>query len=293
MTYNQIMYFLMVAEELNFLKAAEKLYMTQPALGRQITALEKELNVQLLIRSTHGMRLTPAGKYLHKEWKKQLSKFDDSIDNARLIQTGYSGKLTLGILETLDADLFINPAIKRFEKGHPDISLRLRRFSFGQLRENLLDNKVDVIVTYYLDVKEEKNIASKKLYEMHPVWVIPKTNKLSKKKKISWKDMVSEEIITNSDEIFGSELIRRECLNETGKEPTFYHTDSIEETVLRLETGSRCAIMNRELSIAKSKKVKTFDIENYDRENSYYAVAWKAENEDLRIAELVADIIEK
>ena len=72
MTYNQIRYFLKVAEELNFLKAAEKLYMTQPALGRQITALEKELNLQLLIRSTHGMKLTPAGKYFQKEWKKQL-----------------------------------------------------------------------------------------------------------------------------------------------------------------------------------------------------------------------------
>ena len=293
MTYNQIRYFLTVAEELNFLKAAQKLYMTQPALGRQITALERELNVQLLIRTTHGMRLTPAGKYLQKEWKKQISKFDDSIGNARLIQSGYSGKLTLGILETLNADLFVNPAIKRFEKRHPDIKLKLKRFSFGQLRENLLDNKIDVIVSYFLDVKEEKDIASKKLCVMHPVWVVPKSNKLSKKKKISWKDMVNEEIITNSDEIFGRELIRMECKNETGKEPTFYYTDSIEETVLRLETGSRCAIMNKELTIAKSDKVKTFDIENYDKENSYYAVAWKADNEDLRIAELVADIMEE
>lgn len=287
MTYNQIRYFLMVAEELNFLKAAEKLYMTQPALGRQITALEKELNLQLLIRSTHGMKLTPAGKYLQKEWKKQLSKFDDSVVNAKKIQEGYSGKLTLGILETLDAELFVNPAIKQFEKEHSDITLKLKRYSFGQLRENLLDDKLDLIVTYFLDVKEEKDIECKKICEFHPVWVVPKTNKLSKKKKISWDDMVNEEIITNSDEVFGRELIRRECKNATGKEPKYYFTDSIEETVLRLETGDRCAIMNKELTIAKSKKVKTFEIESYDKENSYFVIAWKAGNNDVRIDELV------
>ena len=63
MTFNHIYYFLECAKCLNFSEAARNLFMTQPALGRQITALEKELNMQLFFRSTHGMKLTPAGKF--------------------------------------------------------------------------------------------------------------------------------------------------------------------------------------------------------------------------------------
>ena len=143
MTFNQIRYFLEVARCLNFSTASRRLFMTQPALGRQITALEAELNMQLFRRSTHGLHLTPAGVYLQKQWGEEMERFDGYVEQARKISEGYSGKLVIGILEGIDVSLFLSDIITEFEKMYPNIRLQLKRYGFRTLREQLYNHELD------------------------------------------------------------------------------------------------------------------------------------------------------
>jgi DNA-binding transcriptional LysR family regulator len=76
MDIRQLEYFLGVASELHFSKAAEKLYVAQPALSRQIQQLENELDVVLFERDKRNVKLTPAGEYLQNEASRILSQLE-------------------------------------------------------------------------------------------------------------------------------------------------------------------------------------------------------------------------
>src|SRR5436190_23460426 len=86
-------YFQALAEELHFGRAAERVHIVQPALSRQIAALEQELGLKLFDRSTRGVELTAAGKVLHEKVTAILPAIDDAIDVARMTSTGETGRL--------------------------------------------------------------------------------------------------------------------------------------------------------------------------------------------------------
>lgn len=95
MTLNQLECFMVLAQRLNFTQAADDLFMAQPALSRLISALEKELDLQLFYRNSRSVALTPAGTVFFKKCPKILDEYRGSVVAARLAQEGYRGSLTL------------------------------------------------------------------------------------------------------------------------------------------------------------------------------------------------------
>ena len=94
----QLRYFVAVAEELNFRRAAERLYITQPPLSRQIAALETALGVPLLERDTRAVRLTPAGEAAQREFGRLLQRFEQGIARVVAAQTQARRRLRIGVL---------------------------------------------------------------------------------------------------------------------------------------------------------------------------------------------------
>lgn len=293
MTLNQIRYFLEVAEQLNISRAAQNLYITQPALGRQITALEDELNMQLFRRSTRKLTLTPAGAYLYKQWSDHIQSIDNTIIQAKKINAGYSGTITLGILEDIDLSLFFADILLTFEKQYPNIQIKLRQYSFGDLRKKLFQQELDGILTYLFDIQNLENIQHKNLYQIHPVWAIPLANPLSQKESISVSDLKDQEfiLINNDDCSFGAQLLTDICQTYGGFSPKVFIVDYLEEAILRLETGNRCSIMNQELRIANSSKIKMFPLEDYN-ELAYFTFVWNNSPQNISF-QLFLDIISR
>ena len=105
----QLRYFLVVAEELNFRRAAERLHLTQPPLSRQIAALEADLGVQLFDRSRSQIRLTQAGLVFQEHARRILASLDAAWRETRLVGAGGAGRLRIafvgsashGVLPTL------------------------------------------------------------------------------------------------------------------------------------------------------------------------------------------------
>ncbi len=138
-----IRYFLAVAEELHFHRAAEKLFLSQPALSRQIKQMEDYLGLILFDRHNRKVELTQAGKYLATEYKALLKKLDASSTHALLLHQGLRGRLKLGYVGSAMQNVIPNFLIQ-VRETRPNIQFEL----------NVMDNpqQIDAILSHDLDL---------------------------------------------------------------------------------------------------------------------------------------------
>ena len=138
MELRHLRYFVAVAEALNFTKAAARLRLAQPALSRQVSDLEEELGVDLLKRTSHGVRLTAEGKLFLEDAQKILKHADESILRVRALARGETGELQVGYLPPLD--LHILPrALAEFRKTTPGVKVVLHDLGSDELCSELRD----------------------------------------------------------------------------------------------------------------------------------------------------------
>jgi DNA-binding transcriptional LysR family regulator len=134
MELRQLRYFVAVAEELHFRRAAARLHISQPPLSQQIRQLEEELGAQLLIRNRRRVELTPAGEAFLHDARAILSELDGAVSTARRIASGQAGRLRINFVGS--ALLSIIPAaVQAFRRDRPGVEVEMReRATAEQLR---------------------------------------------------------------------------------------------------------------------------------------------------------------
>lgn len=135
--------FLAVAEELHFRKAAEKLYISQPGLSRQIKQMETDLNIRLFERHNRKVQLTPTGQYLQQEFKKFLHQLDNSLAHAQLLETGFEGNLKFGYIGSAMQNV-IPEFLLKIRKAFPEIRFDLKEMDNQQQIESVLNQEIDI-----------------------------------------------------------------------------------------------------------------------------------------------------
>lgn len=144
MELRQLQMFQATAEEGTITGAARRMNLTQPALSRQIKALEEELGVELFVRGAHSVSLTPAGAVLRDEVAKLLRFCDAMVEKVRIEASGeplrvaYAPSLSRG---------FISIAIERFSQLHARVRVGLFDRSSAEMRVGLEEGEFDVILT--------------------------------------------------------------------------------------------------------------------------------------------------
>ena len=136
MELRHIRYFMAVAEELNFTKAAEKLHMAQPPLSRQIQDLEKELGAQLFHRTPHMLKLTEEGVLFSQYAVQILELARRSAEGIRELHTGLTGTLYLASVEG-HAPRLISEWIAGFHKLHPHVQYDLWNGSSDEVTDRV------------------------------------------------------------------------------------------------------------------------------------------------------------
>lgn len=139
----QLRYFVAVAEELNFTRAAERLQIAQPPLSRQIQALEKKLQLALFQRTNRRVTLTPAGGVFLSECRQILSQVEQSIRVTQRAAQGETGQLTLGFEGSFHNGTVLG-IIQAFRDKFPDVTLALQEMPSGQQIDALLSQHIDV-----------------------------------------------------------------------------------------------------------------------------------------------------
>src|SRR5262249_37043340 len=115
-------YFVAVAEELSFSRAAERLHIAQPPLSQQIKHLEAEIGLQLLERSTRPLRLTEAGRFFQRQALEILAKMEDAVASTRRIGRGETGWLGIGYVGST-VNTLLPAIVRRFGLEHPGVEV--------------------------------------------------------------------------------------------------------------------------------------------------------------------------
>src|SRR5512137_2563768 len=144
MELRQLRHFVAVAEAGNISRAAKKIFLTQPALSRQIKALENEIGQCLLERQAHSIRLTPIGEALLHEARELLKHADLLLERVR--SAGRGLRLRVGYAPSLAAGL-LSAAVESFSQTHPNARVELFDLSTAEMLAGLEGDKLDVVLT--------------------------------------------------------------------------------------------------------------------------------------------------
>ena len=136
-------YFVAVAEELHFGRAAERLHMSQPPLSQQIRHLEERLGFELFHRTKRRVELTAAGHAFLKESRRILDQLDQAIRIGEQASRGEHGELAMGFVSS--ASYSVLPSVlRRFRRHHPGVDVILRELPAGVQIAWLVDKRIDI-----------------------------------------------------------------------------------------------------------------------------------------------------
>jgi len=184
MDFDQLRYFLSVAEHQNFTRAAEIIGISQPALSRSIRKLEDELGQPVFERKTRSVALTEAGTLLQSRAQQVITILEDT--KAEITDDGQSGRVRLGAIPTI-APYFLPEILRQFSREFPKASLIVQENTTDNLLKDLTQGEIDLVIlalpvrARYIDVEE--------LFEEELLLVLPTDHALVDKEKIRLCDV--------------------------------------------------------------------------------------------------------
>lgn len=193
MELRQLRFFLTLAEELNFRRAAEREHIAQPAFSGQIRRLEQELGVCLFDRTSHYVRLTDAGRLFLVEAVPALEQVDRAAAVARAAGRGELGNVKVGFLGSAANEL--TPLILRnFAAQYPDVGVDLREYDFRDPSAGLASREVDVAFMRP-PVESQDEFALEPLFEEPRVAIMASDHRLAGQATLALDELLEEPFI--------------------------------------------------------------------------------------------------
>ena len=143
MELRHLRYFVVLADELHFGRAAERLYIVQPALSKQIASFERELGVQLFTRNRRKVELTPAGETLLPKAREILHDASEMMETARRVAAGDSGAVEFGFIAPACL-AYVARVLRIHSQSHPLVTVGLTEAGTSRLLEELEQGRIDL-----------------------------------------------------------------------------------------------------------------------------------------------------
>lgn len=185
-------YFMAVAEEKNFSRAAKRLNMTQPPLSQQIQGLEAQLGAKLFDRTSRPLRLTVAGEAFLEEARTLIIQLEQTVHKIHSLSQGESGHLTVSFSSST-ANSILPKIFKTFRQQYPEVQLILQEENTAFLLQRLQDQQTDIIFLYlYSQLPEANDLETMTLTYEPFVLVLPEFHPLTLQSIVPLSDLKNE-----------------------------------------------------------------------------------------------------
>lgn len=267
-----IEYFLEVARYLNFTKAANALYVSQPAISRKVAALEKELGCPLIDRTSKSVVLTPAGKAFQEYFTRMMSELDEMVYKVKEMSNEKSGKVSLGVFQEWDFSEQFRPMLMQFRKEYSNIALNIDTNLEKNLFRGLKHGQYDVIFGMRAQIDNAirqgylKHVQVFDLVRVQKLLLYSSYNVLADKDDLKPEDFRHQTLYTFADEEGPVGLGRNIRLMDKryGFKPQYHLVSSLDAIFVALSTGDGYAIVDDMVRAKHNKDFSYMPLDDYN-----------------------------
>lgn len=192
MELRQLRYFIAVAEEMHFNRAAERLRIAQPALSQQIQRLERNLKTQLFIRTTRSVEITDTGRVLLEAARRVVAEAERAQSQVELATLGSTGLLRVGFVSS--AALSLLPAmVNRMHEHLPQVRFQLQESTTERQIQSILEGQLDVGIVR--EIEPIKGVHITPLKREALVVAVPETHPLAGRDSVQLAELGGEEFV--------------------------------------------------------------------------------------------------
>lgn len=269
-------YFLAVAEELHFRKAAEKLFISQPGLSRQIKMIEEELGVVLFERHNRKVVLTNVGAYLKTEFTQQLKTINNTLENAKLLKDGKKGELKIGYVGSAMQDVIPNLLIN-FENKNPNILFNLKEIDNQKQIEDLLSLSLDI--GFVRLERAPRTLEIKTILNENFCLVLPKNHEVNSDNFKSLAQFKTASFILFDSKYSASYYERvMQIFDDCGFSPLISHNTIHSSSIFKLvENNFGVSLIPKSLAQKRGYKIKFIELDTIPQKTKL-SIIWNKKN---------------
>jgi DNA-binding transcriptional LysR family regulator len=286
---SQINCFLEAAECLNFTKAAERLYLSQPGLSRQIATMEREIGINLFERGRNSIQLTAAGTICVDYLSKIRSEYKKMLDQAAMAQRIKQDSLIIGCLEGQLIGKCYENVLTYFWTTHPNIRIKLCYFSVSDLCKALVDGEVDIAIMPEAEAARLLGILFKRSHMERCYLVVPRNHPKADTENPTLQDFQDETFLVLADS--ESDAIARQhqkVCQAAGFTPKQRIVPTFGTLSMLLEMGVGISVLNVWHSLHNVPHLKFLNVPGIDYQIE--AVAWHKDNKNPNIPIFISKI---
>jgi LysR family transcriptional regulator, benzoate and cis,cis-muconate-responsive activator of ben and cat genes len=247
MELRHLKYFVAVAEELNFSRAALRLYISQPTLSRQIKDLEDELSVVLFLRQSDGLMLTEAGNFFLEQAKDILHRSHVAVQTLKANYTNTHEPLVIGYIPTI-LQTFLGQTLNRFGQAYPEVAVRFQEMPPSEQVKALRNGSIDIAFMGNPPDELDAEFIVKCVKKVPIAAVLSDTHPLARQSSINLAELASEKFIGMREEKFPGRNDRiRDTCRDAGFIPNLHlEADSHASMIALVGAKQGVAVMPRE-----------------------------------------------
>jgi LysR family transcriptional regulator, cyn operon transcriptional activator len=258
MELRHLRYFKVVAEMQHFHRAAEKLFITQPALSNQIKQLEEELNTKLFVRVGRNVKLSESGELVLSAAQRILNEVELLKETVSDIELGQSGSLKLGVLQSINA-LYLRKLVVEFDREHPNISLQIEEMTNHEIEVNLINGDIDIGIGFILP-KDYPKIDTEMLFHENWKLIMPHSHSNLSQAILQGKPHKLKAVLL-PERFETRKIVDKYFADNEIKYTNLTVVNSISSILSLVENGHCFSILPEAFSVIKSKhKLALFDL---------------------------------
>ena len=251
----QIQYFLKAAELLNFTAAAKAMFVSQPALSKQIALLEEEIGTRLFVRKTREVELTPAGAALRQDLTAVMRQLEDAKKRAREIGKRENHNITIYCFDGKMSSDFLPDVLGRLRQADPDIRAPLILGGFEENKQALKSGKADLLLTLDRDFPETldgEEFERSKILRREGVLIFAKNSLLGRKENLKAEDFCAFPLIMTQRQ--HSEYMNDTTMNDLRRNgivpPQIIEAENSVTMYARLQMGEGYSLLGEKMTAA-------------------------------------------